>query len=213
MLEVSQLVGFAVSGGALGSFARSDTIDLDNSTQTTYTFASTAVGTAAADREIVVCVHAQKGSTAALPSGVTLGGTSMTMDGGTTAGGTIVAAIYRLAFPTGTTATLAVTFSSGPGSCAVTVYRMTGRTLPPSVATSTGTSSASHSAAVHVSGSTMICGATEDGTLSPSGFSADQSTGNSFAEYCTGIKTGAGGTISVTTAGSSAAALVSVAYG
>lgn len=212
MLEVTQLIGFG-AGSGLGSFARSATLSLDNSSQTTYSFASTALGADASDREIVVCVHAQKASGLALPSSVTLAGNAMTLDAGAAAAGKIAAGIYRLAYPTGATATVAVTFASAPGSCAITVYRMTGRTMAVSGLTNTGTTSATIESVVHHGGSTMICGATENGTPTLSGWSADQTGSNGFAAYRTGIKTGAGGTISITTAGSTAASLASAAYG
>lgn len=91
--------------------------------QTSYTFTSQAIGTAASDRDVIVLVKLS-GDVAASISGVTIGGVSATVisyNGGSS--GASKAAIAIAPVPTGTTATVVVSLSGGQGfECGIGVY-------------------------------------------------------------------------------------------
>ena len=73
------------------------------------TYTNAAIGTAHPDRIVVVCVGAE---TAATISSCTLGGTAMNAGTAGRLASTVTAQMFYLAYPTGTTATVAVTFSA-----------------------------------------------------------------------------------------------------
>lgn len=88
----------------------------------TYSFAGRAFGAADADRKILVAIRAI--ANASLPTGVTIGGVAATHLNGT-ASGNIVVDYWWAAVPTGTTGTVAVTFSSGSSrDVAIAIYRV-----------------------------------------------------------------------------------------
>ena len=93
----------------------------------TYTFSGVDIGPASADRTLILCVMARP--TLALQS-VTVGGSAATADARNAAGnaGDGRAEIWRIDYPTGTTADVAVkTVSGDPAAgCAVAVYAITG---------------------------------------------------------------------------------------
>lgn len=99
------------------------------SVTTSYNFGSLSIGTAAADRFVVVGISSTCDSpSTAGASGVTIGGVAATLlveraddppDGITTA-------LYGLSVPSGTAATIVATFASNQQRCAAAVWRMTG---------------------------------------------------------------------------------------
>jgi hypothetical protein len=97
--------------------------------QTTYTFSSQSIGAAASDRDVIVFIMGGAGATTPTISSVTIGGNAATLDVQTNQdSGSQGAAcgIARLRVTSGTTATIAVTFSSGALNCFIAVYRLTG---------------------------------------------------------------------------------------
>lgn len=111
----------------------------NGTTQTTYTFSSQNLGTAASDRYIVVAVGWRKSGSAPSLSSVSVGGVSATSvvnykSGTTTATG---AAIFIAAVPTGTSGDVVITFSADSASCGIALYRVTGLTDTTPIETAT----------------------------------------------------------------------------
>jgi hypothetical protein len=97
--------------------------------QTTYTFSSQSIGAAAADRDVIVFIMGGFGATTGTIASVTIGGNAATIDvqRNQSAGSQGAACgIAQLRVASGTTATIAVTFSSGALNCIIAVYRLTG---------------------------------------------------------------------------------------
>lgn len=90
---------------------------------TTYTLAATAIGTAAADRFVVVGIGGE--GSAIQVSGVTIAGNAAALLVRSDAG-TAVAALYGLIVAAGTTADIEVTFSGASQRCLVGVWTITG---------------------------------------------------------------------------------------
>lgn len=127
----------ATSGGGTPVIAYTDT-GVDTTDTTTFTFTNRAVGTAAADRKVIVGVYSRisSGTTLAV-SGMTIGGitanlvtgTNNTLIDGATSSHT---SIWEADVPTGTTATVVVTMNLTAQRCAIAVWSGTGITvLPP----------------------------------------------------------------------------------
>lgn len=118
--------------------ANSSTADL-----TTYTFSGENLGTAAADRYIIVVVKSRdSGSGAKSISSVTIGGVtaSIIIQKQNNASNSSLAGIAIAAVPTGTTGDVVVTFSEGMLRCAIGLYRATGITpIPADFGSSTAT--------------------------------------------------------------------------
>jgi hypothetical protein len=97
----------------------------------TYTFTSEPVGAAAADRTTVVVVTGiQNSSTNSGAPTVTIGGSAATGDvtsiGANAGSARAIAGIYSRANPSGTTATIVVTFALAMFECVIYVYNVTG---------------------------------------------------------------------------------------
>ncbi len=90
---------------------------------TTYTFTSQPIGTAAANRRVVVGVAGR--DTAAFPTSVTVGGTGLTMDEGET--NTPVCTIWSGVIATGGTATIVVTYAVANTYCGIGVWDVYGK--------------------------------------------------------------------------------------
>lgn len=98
----------------------------------TYSFAATDIGAAAADRYVYVCVGGRNGAAATVRAvtAVTIGGVSASLVVGTSATGSSQATtldFYRALVPTGTTATIDVTFAATISECTVAVWAVTGQ--------------------------------------------------------------------------------------
>lgn len=104
---------------------------------TTYTFAGVAIGPASADRYVVVAAHTDCG--VASPTVVTIGGINATLLEANDGVGLFMALV-----PTGTTASIVVTFSASCSRAAIGVWSVTGltRVTPISSSKATGTSAA-----------------------------------------------------------------------
>ncbi len=99
---------------------------VDTGDLTTYTFASQALGTASADRKIVVGIVGAAGGARTISS-VTVGGVSATALGtlyAPLAG--VMVGFYIASVPTGTTGSVVVTWSSGCVRCAIGLWAVTG---------------------------------------------------------------------------------------
>lgn len=92
-----------------------------------YTFSGTSIGTASADRVVVVVIGSRANAARSLSS-VTVGGNAATAiaTANATGGGAEIAAIYAIAVAAGTTADIGVTFSSTMLRCGIGVYTLTG---------------------------------------------------------------------------------------
>jgi hypothetical protein len=135
----------------------------------TYTFTSEPVGDADANRSTVVVVNYVQAGTGSTPPTMTIGGVSATCDGYTFGGidsgfpGRAFSAVFRLANPTGTTATIVVSLSTAAFSCVIDVYSVinVGSVVDTGSATGTSTSSP-HIVALDldtVTGGALIAGA------------------------------------------------------
>lgn len=83
----------------------------DTSAQSTYTFASQAVGAASANRVIVVAFSTETTSTATV-TGVNIGGVAATKDEGESAASLHILEIWSAVVPTGTSITITATLSN-----------------------------------------------------------------------------------------------------
>lgn len=100
----------------------------NSSNLTTYTLTSVSIGTASADRYVIVGFGASDGTAGKTDSSVTIGGVSATkLVGAYYVGGTTrMCAMYAALVPTGTTATVAITFSGQMSRLGVSVFSSTG---------------------------------------------------------------------------------------
>ena len=135
-----------------------------NTTNTSsYSLASVAIGTAAADRIVFVLVTWASGNaTPVTISSATIGGISATVHAQVTTVATdaIGSAILSAAVPTGTTATIAITLSGSGGSIDVGVLAVTGLSSQTPHASATATTSAgacSNSVNVPEGGFVLAC--------------------------------------------------------
>lgn len=111
---------FALTGQAATLTKSADveyrSFNRQNATQSSYTFNSVDIGTAAADRYIILCLFFSGGATGAgktvVCNGVTL----------TSLGGAAGAGIYSGLVPTGTSVTVTVTSGGSSDTCGIAVY-------------------------------------------------------------------------------------------
>lgn len=128
-----------------------------------YSFASAAIGTAAADRVVFILVTWASGNTTPVTiSSATIGGVAATVHAQVTAvaSDAIGSAILSAAVPTGTTATIAITLSGSGGSIDVGVLAVTGLSSQTPHASATATTSAgacSNSVNVPEGGFVLAC--------------------------------------------------------
>jgi len=101
---------------------------LDTVDRTTYTFASHSLGTAAADRKIVVATYGQRASVSV--STLTVNGVSASLvKAQQVSSADRTVEIWQAAVPTGTTGDIVVTFSGGASAhCSVGVWAVYGAT-------------------------------------------------------------------------------------
>lgn len=125
---------------------------------TTYTFSGVAIGAAAADRYVIVAAHTDCG--VASPTIVTVNGINATLlqanDG---------VGIFMALVPTGTTATIVVTFSASCARAAIGVWSATGvsRVSPVSSSKANGTSAAAATSVDASHGGAVIAASTHAG--------------------------------------------------
>lgn len=129
---ISGMGGFKAAVAAYQGGASSSTAG------TTHTFLTQPLGTAASDRIIIVSVFGNAAAAAGTISSATIGGVSASIieqatDGGLT-GGLIAAAV-----PTGTTETIAVTFSTSQSEVGIGIWSATGQVSATPVASGSNT--------------------------------------------------------------------------
>lgn len=88
---------------------------------TSYTFSAQGIGTAAADRLVIVGVVGNSGSAHSI-SGVTIGGVSANLVIQQAAAGNTALGLYALLVTSGTTADIVVTFDTTSGLCGIGVW-------------------------------------------------------------------------------------------
>src|SRR3990167_2651308 len=100
---------------------------VDTTEATIYTFSSQSLGTAAADRYIVVAIAARGLGTTRTISSVTVGGVSATINVQTPniTSNTSLTGIVIAAVPTGTTGDIVITFDAQMLRCGIGLYRVT----------------------------------------------------------------------------------------
>jgi hypothetical protein len=101
--------------------------EIDTVDRTVYTFADFAIGTAVANRKVVVGIMNGDADTGRTISSVTVAGNAASAVIDQAAGnndGRV--ALYQIAVPTGTTADIVVTFSGGCTRCAIATWAMYG---------------------------------------------------------------------------------------
>lgn len=195
---------------------------VDPSNSATYTFSSQAIGTAAADRYVVVAVHGSDGSTTAI-SGVTIdfgsGDTAMNVvsDGTNTAdqqNGVVNGGLFILNVTSGTTATIKVTFAASKNRCGIGIWTITG--LSAETANHVQTSTANPLTATlntTASGVAIAFGATKaNATFTPTNYTEDfdAKIESTAAAYTGGSTTTSAGTLALTAAQSSSTTPVGV---
>jgi hypothetical protein len=126
MLLVNHLTGFnaAAGGAATLTFQTSTSSDSD---LTTYTFSTTAIGTASSDRVVIVGIEAGPATLSTRSvSSVTIGGITAHEIDQMESAEDRVTGIFAAAVPTGTTADIVIVFNAGMASCGISVYTITG---------------------------------------------------------------------------------------
>jgi hypothetical protein len=137
---VTHLVGFGVGGAEPPTLSYQTTTESGTDT-TTYTFAGTAIGAESAARHVVVATAGVAG--AGLINSVTLGGNGMTEVVTVIGGAAMRGGIYILAVPTGTTASIVVTFANTQNRCGLAVWALYGLNSATAVDTATATAEGS----------------------------------------------------------------------
>lgn len=130
MLHVNQLIGFGAgrSGGPITISQTASPTSVDTSSSVA-TYTSVSIGVASADRIIVVAVTAETVSTTINSCTINSGGGAVAMNAGTAASSSSARSrLFYLAVPTGTTATIAVTFSGDVTAAnhKISIYRLVG---------------------------------------------------------------------------------------
>lgn len=107
-----------------------DTVS-DTANNTSYTFTNAPVGAADSNRTVILEIGWRgNGSTVSTPTSVTIGGSTAYFVSKTSVPISGIAT-YWLPYPTGTTATITVTFDNTANACAVSIYRSTIPNLAP----------------------------------------------------------------------------------
>ena len=177
----------AAAGGATFEFLGAAS---PASAATTHTFAAMPLGSAVADRTILVCVVTQ-----ATISSVTVAGVAATRDIEHSGGSSTRASLWRATVPTGTNGDVVVTIGSSTTRCGVGLYRIGGAVTVASTDTSSpvtlGVSAGDIAAA---------CAYVTSGSASWTGGKRDYIL--SFTNYHTGASTTAteAGTVSMSVA-------------
>jgi hypothetical protein len=138
--SVTHLVGFGAGGAEPPTLSYQTTTESGTDT-TTYTFAGTAIGAESAARYVVVATAGVAG--AGLINSVTLGGNGMTEVVTVIGGAAMRGGIYILAVPTGTTASIVVTFANTQNRCGLAVWALYGLNSATAVDTATATAEGS----------------------------------------------------------------------
>jgi pectate lyase len=158
------------------------------------TFAAQNIGTEAADREVYVGVALRRGSAPSL-DGVTIGGVSASLVGSQAVGTQTIAAWYKLAVPTGTTADIVVQITgSNYTNVTMAVFDVKGRTTEAHAQGTAATKPVSANVNTQNGGAVLaaVCsGTSSGGTITPTGFAANNTqAGDNGSDYVIGSATG-----------------------
>lgn len=129
LLQSNQLIGFGAGGGAAAATVTFTDSSVDATDATAYTFSTQSIGTAAADRKIVVAADTAGGAASADGvSGITVGGEALTQVAATIAplGDETQVELWQGTITTGTTADIIVTWNGAHGRCGIGVWAVTG---------------------------------------------------------------------------------------
>ena len=110
---------------------------VDTSNLTTYSIAGVSIGTATADRYVVAAIGGTTSAGTRTISSCTIGGVSATFVGRINVTASCSLEFWIAAVPTGTTATIAPTWSAGMLNCGVATWALTGLTSSTPVSTAT----------------------------------------------------------------------------
>ena len=102
---------------------------INNSDATTYTFTAASLGTASADRHLAIFVCSDNGDSSYSLNSITVAGTDITSslaDSNQVAAGDFRINLFVVAFPTGTSGNVVVTFSEAISGCGIVIYALTG---------------------------------------------------------------------------------------
>lgn len=157
-------------GGIGGFFGESEftveylsVAEIEDTSQTTFTYSSQGIGAAAATREIYVLISWGAAGAATVTS-ATIGGVSATIRTQDTFNGPpgVGVAIISAAVPSGTTGTIAVTFNTNVLSCAIGIVRVVGKTTNVDAASDAGPDGSapytdSVNVNVNVNGAVLAC--------------------------------------------------------
>ena len=216
MSLIPYTAGGGQASGALLTFASSG---FKQVTSSTHTYSSQGIGVASSDRVVLVSIYSLS-----LPDvqSITCGGVSMTKIAGVTYSYG-KSSIWGVAYPTGTTADIVVTYSSSSGVYfnAIGVYALTGTASDFTkfdFGSDTASSTMSTTLDIPANGAVLVTGGADGG----SAFSADAGFTEDWEE--TGSYSGGGGsasllaaetarTITSTTDGNDYQSLVAVSFG
>lgn len=138
MFAVSHLLGFGVGSGAQFSYAYVSNYS-DATNTSSYSFAGCSLGTADSTRKVVVVIKGGDAGLGFTVSSVTVAGVAASLVVGDTSGNSENRVeIWSAAVPSGTTGTIAVTWSGTKSQCGIGVYAIYGASAS---AYATGTSS------------------------------------------------------------------------
>ena len=129
LLQSNQLIGFGVSVASAAATVTFTDSSVDATDATTYTFSTQSIGTASADRKVVVAADTAGGAASADGiSSMTIAGESATQVIATIAplGDETQVELWQADVPTGTTADIVVTWNGAHGRCGISVWGVTG---------------------------------------------------------------------------------------
>ena len=122
MLKTTATSGFGAGGGLPDATVSFVTSTQSSANATSYTFSSQSLGTAAANRTIVIgCATFGPGATNCIITSATLGGSTMTIENHAN-DSTIRASFLRLAYPTGTSADVVVNVTAVGYTCGIGIW-------------------------------------------------------------------------------------------
>jgi hypothetical protein len=112
----------------------------DTGNNSTYTFSSQDIGTAAADRYVIVAVSNSSAGSGSLSSATIAGVSATILQASANGGGDIATTIIGASVPTGATGSVVVNFGTGQVRCAIGVWAVYGllSTTPVATASQSG---------------------------------------------------------------------------
>ena len=223
MSLIPYTAGGGHASGALLTFASSG-IKYIHSASSSQTYSSQGIGVASSDRVVLVSIYSVANTTSVVQS-ITCGGVSMTELEAVNYGSYGKSAIWGVAYPTGTTADIVVTYLGAPDRNCIGVHALTGTAgdfTKFDAASDSGSHTMSTTLDIPANGAVLVtAGSNESGA-----FSADAGFTEDWEESNTSPATGSAGggsasllaaetarTITVTTGGSAYETLLAISFG